>query len=134
MKRLVLSIVFISLLSTTVFSQTEVDSIEIEVDTIHVRGFVFDRYDKPLANVEVSSGKITTKTSKKGLFELKGMRNKSHISFQSDTLSDIIFNNESRFILYTLIKPKNKLTPYPNQLSIEFKRKTPNSKFSLKKK
>ena len=134
MKKLVLLYLFVSLLFTTAFSQTKTDSILVAIDTIHVTGFVFDRYDKPLANVEVSSGKISTKTSKKGLFELKGIINKSHISFQSDTLSDIIFNNESRFILYTLAKPNNKLSPYPNKLSIESKRKTLKQQVLIKEK
>jgi hypothetical protein len=125
MKKIILFIFFISLLSTTAFSQTEVDSIEVEVDTIHVRGFVFDKFDKPMANVKVSSNNISTKTSKKGFFQLKGIDNKSHIFFEADTIANYLYGNNSRFVLYHLIKVTNNLNTRGNDFSVSAKRETP---------
>jgi hypothetical protein len=125
MKRLILVTLFFSLISTTAFSQAKVDSIEVEIDTIHVRGFVFDKFDKPMADVKVGSERFSTKTTKNGFFELKGIDKKSLIYFETDTLTRYHIVNESRFIIYHLTKVTNMLSPHSSGLSILAKRELP---------
>ena len=110
------------------------DSIEVLIDTIHVRGFVFDKFDRPMVNVKVRAEHEIeyTRTTKSGFFELKGIRNNSHIYFNTDTLSDILFNNTSRFIIYHLTEPINRLSSYPDKIFITAKRTLP--KQPIKKK
>lgn len=122
MKRILL-IVLLFVFASTVFAQN--DTVEVSIDTIHVKGFVFDRLDKPIANVKISADKINVQTSKNGYFELKGIKNNSHISFSTDTISDVLFNNTNRFIIYHLIEPTVSLHPYPDKVIITAKREIP---------
>lgn len=122
MKRILL-VALIFVFASTVFAQN--DTVEVSIDTIHVRGFVFDRLDKPLANVKISADKVNVQTSKNGYFELKGIKNNSHISFSTDTVSDILFNNTSRFVIYHLVEPIVSLQPYSDKVIITAKREIP---------
>jgi TonB family protein len=122
MKRILL-IVFLLYFASTSFAQN--DSVEVAVDTINISGYVLDRFDKPLANVKINTEYASATTSKTGYFELKGAKNNSHISFYTDSLSDILFNNTSRFLIYHLAEPTVKLSSYPDKIAIEAKRENP---------
>lgn len=120
MKKILLSISFLTALTTSIFAQSELDSILI--DTINIRGYVFDQRNRPFAGVKVSTGSTQIKTNLNGFFELKGIRSNSPIHFRTDSLSDILFKNTSRFIIYRLINLANHITTYDNNIEIEAKR------------
>lgn len=105
-------------------AQTKVDSIEVMIDTIHVHGYVYDKFDNPIKGVQISSGKLHTTTSlENGYFELKGIEKGTSISFIKDSLSDRLHNIDSRFIVHHLAPiPTKRLTSYDNQIIIEAKR------------
>ena len=122
MTKILFSILYVTVLSTTIFAQSKLDSNEILTDTINVRGYVFDENNRPFADVKVSTGYIEVKTNSNGFFELKGFTFKSNIFFHCDTLSDILFNNQSRFITHRLVNSANQLSTYDNNIKIQAKR------------
>lgn len=132
MKKILLSISFLTALTTSIFAQSEIDSIEVLIDTINIRGYVFDQSNKPFAGVKVSTDTTEIKTNLNGFFELKGIRSNSPIHFRTDSLSDILFNNTSRFIIYRLVNSTNHLATYDNNIKIEAKRTQEKNKVLLK--
>lgn len=124
MKRILL-VAFVLVFAQIAFAQNQKDSVDVLIDTIHVRGYVFDRYDNPLGNVSVSSDKLNVRTTKDGYFELKGIANKSHIFLVSDTLCDIIYDNDSRYIIFHLTTHISKLSVKENNLIIKAHRDKP---------
>lgn len=111
---------FLFVFASIAFAQK--DSIEVLKDTINIRGYVIDQSDKPFAGVKVSTDHIQVETDINGFFELKGAINKSHIFFHSDTVSAIIFGNQSRFIIYRLVSPTTNLTTQNSNIKVEAKK------------
>ncbi|KQC00147.1 TonB family protein [Pedobacter sp. Hv1] len=125
MKKLYPLLLF-TLIPLFALSQKSNDSVEVDIDTIHVRGFVYDKLGKPIKDVKISTNLLSTMTTENGYFELKGIQKGRPIAFVKDSLSSFLYSNSSRFIIYNLVPlPTRLLMAYDHKMSIEAKRITP---------
>src|ERR1700748_571000 len=99
-------------LSGFLFAQKP-DSVTITVDTINIRGFVYDQYGKAVKKIEigVNGGNVpgynaTVKIDDQGYFHLEGVKPNNVLHFKDEKYTGCYFKvNGSRFIIIYLPSP-----------------------------
>lgn len=142
MKKLILSTLFISLISITAFSQIKVDSILISIDTINVYGKVIDLNGDPVTGADVLSQTfdkeykyMRTKTNKNGVFYLNGISPKDVIRVRKDDINVEERLNSSRYVLINMVPlQKHELNKNKEEINVTAERISPKTKYKYKTK